>query len=95
MRRNPPTPQWSRIPESLADKEKIALLQQRLNDVLKWIDEVANLPAMKDYLPVALTAQDTQTVDSTYGDEERDVINNNRARIAELEARFAGFGLSP
>lgn len=34
----------------------------------------------------ALTAEDTQTVDSTYGAEEADVLDNCRTRIGEIEA---------
>ena len=94
MRRFPVTPQWTRIPDSLPDKQKIALLSARLNDVLGWIDEVANLPAMKDYLPVALTASTGLTINS--GDADTDAeIANMRTRIAELSARFDGFGLTP
>ena len=94
MRRFPVTPQWTRIPDSLPDKQKIALLSARLNDVLGWIDEVANLPAMKDHLPVALTAEDGSAVNS--GDATTDdVIENMRTRIGELSARFDGFGLTP
>lgn len=94
MRRFPGTPQWTRLPPNLTCEEKVAILQARLNDVLSWIDEVANLPAMKDYLPVAFTAADDGTVNS--GDATTDdVIENLRTRMAEHEARWSGFGLEP
>jgi len=41
----------------------------------------------------ALTASDTSTVDTTYGTEEQDVINNLRTRLDELEAKLQAYGL--
>lgn len=41
----------------------------------------------------SLTAQDTSTVDATYGTAEAGVISNNRTRIAELESRLQSHGL--
>lgn len=41
----------------------------------------------------ALTAEDAQTVDATYGQPEADVINNLRTRLGELEARLQALGL--
>lgn len=43
----------------------------------------------------ALTASDTSTVDTTYGQEEADVINNLRQRLNEVESRLSTFGLLP
>lgn len=43
----------------------------------------------------ALTAKDTSTVDATYGNEERDVIGNNRTRIEEIEAVLQAVNLLP
>lgn len=43
----------------------------------------------------ALTAQDSATVDSTYGTEESGVIQNNRTRIAEIESRLSSYGFLP
>ena len=40
----------------------------------------------------ALTAKNTGTVDTTYGADERDVIENNRTRISELEDVLQAFG---
>jgi hypothetical protein len=41
----------------------------------------------------ALTAKDTSTVDATYGTQERDVINNNRTRIGEIETALKNIGI--
>lgn len=41
----------------------------------------------------ALTAEDASTVDTTYGQEEADVINNLRTRLGELESRLQAYGL--
>lgn len=41
----------------------------------------------------ALTAQDSATVDDTYGTEESGVIQNNRTRIEELETAMSNLGL--
>lgn len=41
----------------------------------------------------ALTAADGSTVDDTYGTEERDVIQNNVTRIAEIETALTNHGL--
>lgn len=41
----------------------------------------------------ALTAKDTSTVDATYGTQERDVINNNRTRISEIETALKNIGI--
>jgi len=41
----------------------------------------------------ALTAQDTSTVSTTFGSTEQGVVENNRTRIAELEARLQAHGL--
>lgn len=43
--------------------------------------------------PSALTAKDNSTVDTTYGAQEADVINNNRQRIDELETKLQSLGL--
>lgn len=43
----------------------------------------------------ALTAADGSTVDSTYGDEERDVIQNLVTRQNELESILSAYGLLP
>lgn len=43
----------------------------------------------------ALTASDSSTVDTTYGQEEADVINNLRTRVNELEARLQSYVLLP
>ena len=41
----------------------------------------------------AITAKNTSTVDTTYGADERDVIENNRTRISELEDVLQVLGL--
>lgn len=43
----------------------------------------------------ALTESDPSTVDTTYGQEEADVINNLRTRVNELEARLQSYALLP
>lgn len=43
--------------------------------------------------PPALTAPDSSTVDSTYGEEERAVIENLRTRVNELESKLRSLGL--
>lgn len=40
-----------------------------------------------------LTAQDSATVDATYGIEEVGVIGNNRTRIAEIESALQAVGI--
>lgn len=54
-----------------------------------WLATLANqLETLLQMLAkqAALTAEDTQTVDGTYGSEEADVIENLRTRVGELEA---------
>lgn len=41
----------------------------------------------------AMTAPDGQTVDATYGTQERDVINNHTTRIGELETALVKLNL--
>lgn len=41
----------------------------------------------------ALTAEDTSTVDTTYGAEEAAVIANLRTRVGELEAVLVAAGI--
>jgi len=48
---------------------------------------------LKLYTESALTASDASVVDATYGTQERDVINNLRVRVNELEARLQAHGL--
>lgn len=43
----------------------------------------------------ALTAEDTATVDSTYGTDEAGVIENLRTRVGELESRLQTLGVLP
>ena len=43
--------------------------------------------------PSSLTAANSSTVDSTYGTEERDVIQNLRTRVNELETKLQNLGL--
>lgn len=43
----------------------------------------------------ALTAADGGTVDTTYGQDEVDVINNAVTRIGEIEAALQAIGLLP
>jgi hypothetical protein len=42
----------------------------------------------------ALTAADASTVDTTYGQEESDVINNIRTRVGEIETILTNIGIS-
>jgi hypothetical protein len=48
---------------------------------------------VKLYQTAALTAPNTDTVDATYGTEERDCINNTRTRVNQLEDRLQNLGL--
>lgn len=41
----------------------------------------------------AITGVDNQTVDTTYGTQERDVIGNCRTRINEIETALENLGL--
>lgn len=41
----------------------------------------------------SLTAQDSATVDATYGSEEEGVIKNNRTRISEIETALINLGV--
>lgn len=43
--------------------------------------------------PTALTAANASAVDLVYGAEERDVVNNLRIRLNELETRLRSLGL--
>lgn len=43
----------------------------------------------------ALTAANASTVDSTYGDDEVNVINNIRTRVNEIATRLTSYGLLP
>ncbi|UCH71718.1 MAG: hypothetical protein JSW62_04790 [Thermoplasmatales archaeon] len=44
------------------------------------------------YKETAMTAADASSVDSTYGNEERDVIINLRTRLNELESKLQSLG---
>lgn len=59
--------------------------------------KIAENVGFYDTTPVAqataLTASNASTVDVTYGTEERDVINNLRIRVDELEAKLQAYGL--
>lgn len=70
------------------------------NNTALYVNE--GTEASSDFNPIpgitqqaALTAQDTSTVDATYGAQEQAVIINNRTRIAEIEAALQSIGLLP
>lgn len=44
MRRFPKAPQWLRVPESASDAQKLKIMRSRINDILKWLEEVEHLP---------------------------------------------------
>jgi hypothetical protein len=43
--------------------------------------------------PTALTAEDSATVDATYGSEESGVLTNVRTRVGEIETKLQALGL--
>lgn len=70
------------------------------NNTALYVNEGTTTSSDFNFVPgivqqAALTAQDTSTVDATYGSQEQGVIINNRTRIAEIEAALQSIGLLP
>lgn len=83
MRRFPKTPQWLRIPESASDSDKLKIMRSRVNDILKWLEEVEHLPFL-----TTTTAVTAPTVAET----AHSVTGADGVDLATLEAALDALG---
>lgn len=65
----------------------VRYLAVNVNGVLTW------KPATYSGLGAALTAADASAIDTTYGQQEADVLGNLRTRVNEIEAVLEAAGL--
>lgn len=98
MRRFPVTPQWLKIPEGASDARKLVIMRSRINDILKWIDEVAQLPFLTTTTAVAAPAVAETDHDMTGGDtvDQADLeaaLNALGTKINDLRTVLVTMGL--